>query len=181
MLKDWIIEREGESLVKLLEQISDWVDRLERILAIPIAVGFIMVVFFGVMMRYVFRTPIITSIELARIGFVWSVFLGAAICVKQEKHIQFVFLFERFSDLGKKVIKLCISMLAAGFFLFLVLKGIQMVQAVQDTYFPALGWSQHWLYLPLPVSATFMLVHAVSFLARDINNLSGNQNSEVKS
>jgi len=43
-----------------------------------------------------------------------------------------------------------------------------MVQAVQDTFFPALGWSQLWLYLPLPMCAAFMLVHALAFLARDV-------------
>jgi len=43
-----------------------------------------------------------------------------------------------------------------------------MTQLVQATYFPALGWSQLWLYLPLPLCAAFMLCHALAFLARDL-------------
>lgn len=154
-----------------LMQFSDWVDRFVKIITIPIGIGTILIIFFEVLMRYVFRAPIITSIELARIGFVWSCFLGATICVKQEKHIKFVFLIDKFGDLGKKVIRIFISLLSAGFFIFLLVKGIQMVQAVQDTYFPALGYSQLWLYLPLPLCALFMLIHAVFFLMRDIKDL----------
>lgn len=159
------------SLPLFLMQFSDWVDRLVKIIAIPIVGGMILIVFFEVLMRYVFRSPIITSIELARLGFVWSCFLGATICLKREKHIQFVFLIDKFGDLGKRVIRIFISLLSAGFFLFLVVKGTQMVQAVQDTYFPALGYSQLWLYLPLPLCALFMLIHAVAFLTRDIKDL----------
>lgn len=158
-------------MARLLTRISDWTDRLVRILAVPVGIGFILVVFFGVLTRYVFRTPIITSIELARLGFVWSCFLGAALGVKREKHVQFVFLVERLRPLGQRLVRFGVTLLSAGFFLFLVLKGLQMVQAVQDTYFPALGFSQVWLYLPLPLSGAFMLIHALAFLARALQAL----------
>ena len=91
--------------------------------------------------------------------------------MKQEKHIKFVFMIEKFGVMDQKVIKICVDLLSIGFFSFLSVKGIQMVQAVQYTYFPALGWSQLWLYLPLPLSAAFMLIYAVAFFARDIKNL----------
>jgi TRAP-type C4-dicarboxylate transport system permease small subunit len=50
----------------------------------------------------------------------------------------------------------------------MVLKGIEMSQRVYETFFPALGFSQLWLYLPLPVSATIMLVHGLAFVAADL-------------
>jgi TRAP-type C4-dicarboxylate transport system permease small subunit len=159
------------SLPLFLIQFSDWVDRFVKIITIPIGIGTILIVFFEVLMRYVFRTPIITSIELARLGFVWSCFMGATLCMKQEKHIKFVFMIEKFGVMGQRVIKICVDLLSVGFFSFLLVKGIQMVQAVQYTYFPALGWSQLWLYLPLPLSAACMLIFGITFLARDTKNL----------
>jgi TRAP-type C4-dicarboxylate transport system permease small subunit len=158
-------------LVLFLQRLSDWTDRLARCVLVPIGIGFVAVVFLGVLTRYVFRAPIITSVELARIGFVWCAFLGAAICMKNEKHTQLLFLLDRLRGIAKAVVRVTIALLSIGFFSCVTVKGIQMVQAVQDTYFPALGWSQVWLYLPVPVCCAFMLVHAAAALARDLQAL----------
>jgi len=155
-------------LARYLRRLSDWADRLAKTLAVPIGIAFIIVVFFGVLTRYVFRAPIITSVELARLGFVWSCFLGAALGVKRQKHVQFVFLVEKVGRAGQRLIRTAVSVLSSGFFLFLVIKGIEMVRAVQGTYFPALGLSQVWLYLPVPLSGAFMCMHALAVLAEDL-------------
>jgi TRAP-type C4-dicarboxylate transport system permease small subunit len=157
-------------LARYLRRLSDWADRLAKTLAVPIGIAFIIVVFFGVLTRYVFRAPIITSVELARIGFV-SAFLGAPICLKGAKHTQFLFLLDRLRGRVRGAAAAAISLLSTGFFSVVTWKGIQMVQAVQETYFPALGWSQMWLYLPVPVCCGMMLVHSLAFLARDTRGL----------
>jgi TRAP-type transport system small permease protein len=158
-------------LVWLSQSCSDWADRLARILLVPIGISFIVVVFLGVLTRYVFHAPLITSVELARIGFVWSAFLGAAICLKSERHTQFLFLLDHLKGSAKGMIRVIIALISVGFFLVLVVKGLQLAQAVQDTYFPALGWSQLWMYVPLPLCSAFMLVHTIAFLLRDIQAL----------
>lgn len=157
--------------MRLLWQLSDGADRLARLLLVPIGVCFISVVFLGVLTRYVFHAPIVSSIELARISFVWAAFLGAAICFKSEKHTQFAFLLDAVSAPVRAAFKVGIAFLCLGFFAFLVVKGVQMVQMVEATYFPALGWSQLWLYLPLPLSACCMCLHALAFLGRDLGAL----------
>lgn len=167
-----MFHRRGErALVLFLRRVSDWTDRLARVLLVPIGIAFIALVFIGVLARYVFRAPIIASVELARIGFVWSAFLGAAVCMKSEKHTQFLFLLDRLRGTGRGVVKATISLLSVGFFSVVTVKGVQMVRAVQDTYFPALGWSQVWLYLPVPLCCAFMLAHSIAFLARDIRSV----------
>jgi TRAP-type C4-dicarboxylate transport system permease small subunit len=155
----------------ILQALSDWVDRAARALLVPIGIGFILIVFLGVVTRYVLQMPIITSVELARIGFVWAAFLGAAVCMKREKHTQFLFLVDKVSGRTQASLRIMIDLITTGFFFFLVLKGLQMVRVVQETYFPALGWSQLWLYLPIPLCAFFMSVHAMAFLGRDIRAL----------
>jgi TRAP-type C4-dicarboxylate transport system permease small subunit len=166
-------------VVLFLKGVSDWTDRLARILLVPIGIGFIGVVFLGVLTRYVFRAPIITSVELARIGFVWSVFLGAAVCLKNEKHTQFLFLLDRLRGTPRGALQVTISLLSVGFFFVVTVKGIQMAHAVLDTYFPALGCSQVWLYLPVPVCCAFMLAHSAAFLARDIQAVIRARGEEV--
>jgi TRAP-type C4-dicarboxylate transport system permease small subunit len=158
-------------VVSSLRRLSDGADRTARILLVPIGIAFILVVFLGVLTRYVLHAPIVSSIELARISFVWAAFLGASICFKGEKHTQFSFLLDALSGRARATLKVGIALLSVGFFAFLVAKGAQMTQLVQASYFPALGWSQLWLYLPLPVCGAFMLCHALAFLARDLSAL----------
>ncbi len=166
-------------MVRFLRRVSDWTDWLARGLLVPIGIAFIMVVFLGVLTRYVFRAPIITSVELARIGFVWSAFLGATVCLKKEKHTQFFFLLDRLRGTLRGVAKVAISFLSVGFFSLLTVNGVLLVQAVQDTYFPALGWSQVCLYLPVPVCSAFMLVHSIAFLFRDIQGMIWTKGGEI--
>ncbi len=149
-------------VARTLQWLSGWADTLVRLAAIPVGIGTILVVFFEVLMRYVFRAPLITSVEWARLGFVWSCFLGAALGVKRARHIRFVFLLERLPP------RAAVSAVCAVFFLLLVVQGLAMVQRVADSYFPALGISQLWLYLPLPVTGACLLIHALAGLAGDL-------------
>jgi len=153
---------------KVLQRVSDWVDAGTQWLAVPIGIGTVLIVFFEVLMRYVFRSPLITSVELARLGFVWSCFLGAALGVKRGSHIRFVFFLEKCGRRTGALLQLGVSLLCTAFFGFLILKGSEMTLRVYETFFPALGFSQFWLYLPLPVSATVMLVHGAAFVGADL-------------
>jgi len=144
------------------------VDTATRCLAVPIGIATVLIVFFEVLMRYVFRAPLITSVELARLGFVWSCFLGAALGVKRGSHIRFIFFLEKCGPVGGALLQLGVSLLCTAFFGFLVVKGVDMTQRVYETFFPALGFSQLWLYLPLPLSAVIMSIHGVAFVAADL-------------
>jgi TRAP-type C4-dicarboxylate transport system permease small subunit len=154
-----------------LRRLSDWADAATRWIAVPIGIATVLVVFFEVLMRYVFRAPIITSVELARLGFVWSCFLGAALGVKRGAHIRFVFLLDRCGPVTRAWLQVGVSLLSTAFFALILLKGVEMTQRVYDTFFPALGFSQFWLYFPLPLSATIMVVHGTAFVAEDLATL----------
>jgi TRAP-type C4-dicarboxylate transport system permease small subunit len=154
-----------------LLRLSERVDDATRLLAVPIGIATVLIVFFEVLMRYVFRAPLITSMELARLGFVWSCFLGAALGVKRGSHIRFVFFLEKCGRIGSALLRLGVSLLSIAFFGLMVVQGVEMTQRVYDTFFPALGFSQLWLYLPLPVSGAIMLVHGLAFVAADLGAL----------
>ncbi len=153
-------------MVRALARLSDGTDLAVRLLAVPVGLATVLLVFFEVLMRYVFRAPLITSVELSRIGFVWCCFLGAALGVKRARHIRFVFLLERLPPAGARVLGAAAALVSIGFFLVLIVQGVEMVRRVADTYFPALGLSQAWLYLPLPLAAACMLVHVVAATAQ---------------
>lgn len=166
-------------MARALMGLSDWADRIVRIILVPIGALFICVVFLGVLARYVFQAPMVSSVELSRLGFVWSVFLGAAVTLKNERHTQFAFLLDAVGERARRAMRVVIDLLSALFCGFLIVKGAQMVQAVEATYFPALGWSQLWLYLPLPFCAVFMFIHTVAVLARDVLSLASGRGART--
>lgn len=152
----------------ITERLSDWANVLAKLLLVPLGVGFIVVVFLGVVTRYVLHAPMITAVELARLGFVWCAFLGASICLKGERHTQFLFLMDAVSPRLRGAMRVGVALLSTAFFGLVLVKGVEMSQAVAETYFPALGWSQLWLYLPLPLCGGVMLLHSLAFLVRDV-------------
>jgi TRAP-type transport system small permease protein len=153
------------TVTHLLRRSSDGVDRLTRLALVPLGVLFVGVVFANVLARYVFSSPIVGSVEIARIAFVWATFLGAATALKQGKHIRFTLLVDRLPAGARWVLDVVLALLAAGFFLFVLVRGIELTGRVQGTFFPASGYSQVVLYLPLPIAAGVMLIHTLAALA----------------
>jgi TRAP-type transport system small permease protein len=153
------------SVTHLLRRASDGADRATYLALVPLCVLFVGVVFANVLARYVFSSPIVGSVEIARIAFVWATFLGAATALKQGKHIRFTLLADRLPAGARRGLDVVLSLLAIGFFLFVLVRGLELTGRVQGTYFPASGYSQVVLYLPLPLAAGLMLLHTLSRLA----------------
>ena len=128
------------------------------------AILFFLMVCLNVFTRYVLRAPIIVSIELSRILFVWSCFLAAGITYYKKGHIVISFLFEKFSNNGKKIIRISIYILSILFFTLLTALSIEVVFLIWKTEFPILGISQSWLYIPVPLSSLIMLSFSIEFL-----------------
>ena len=81
-------------------------------------------VFLQVIMRYVFHTALQWSEEVAAIGMVWAVYMGAALCVRERFHIRImagVMLFPvsaaRFTIIIADILwaSFCVMMLVVGF------------------------------------------------------------------
>ena len=150
---------------------SDFIDRLTRIAVIPVALVFIAIIFFGVWTRFILKKPIVISEEISRISFLWTCFLGACICVKQENHIRFEFILKILRGRLLSFFSLLFDLINGGFFLFLFFHGMTLLNHVIPTTFPASGMSQAWMYAALPVSSLCMVIHVFFFLLRDMTKL----------
>ncbi|MBP2297705.1 TRAP transporter small permease [Azospirillum picis] len=64
----------------LLERITEWIMAL--MLAVMVAL-----VFGNVVLRYVFNSGIVAAEEIARLMFVWLVFLGATVALRHQRHL----------------------------------------------------------------------------------------------
>lgn len=104
-----------KSVADLLERITEWI----MALMLAIMVG---LVFSNVVLRYIFSSGIVAAEEIARLMFVWLVFLGATVALRHQRHLGLEILQSR---LPFKVRRACavISHLMILYALFLFVQG----------------------------------------------------------
>ena len=114
--------------------------------------GTIVVVAAGVVWRYVLRSPLVWTVELSRILFVWMTFLGAALAVKEGSHICVTLLVEHLPGRVRKYLGILRLILVVAFLGFMVYVGARWVQLTAGTRTPALGLPLNYVsYAALPV------------------------------
>lgn len=126
---------------------------------------FVGVVLLGVLTRYIFKTPILGSVELSRLFFLWSCFLAASLCYYRRAHIYISFVADRFPAKWLRLTQQFGYAVQLIFFLLMVYKSAQVVKVLWETDLPMLEASQSLLYLPVPLSLLFMSLFCLEFLA----------------
>lgn len=80
----------------LLERITEWI----MALMLAVMVG---LVFGNVVLRYIFNSGIVAAEEIARLMFVWLVFLGATVALRHQRHLGLEILQSRLPAKARRV------------------------------------------------------------------------------
>lgn len=105
-----------------------------------------LLVFGNVVLRYGFNSGIAVSEELARLLFVWLVFLGAILASRQHAHIGFDTLVKSLPHRWKKAAIAFTGLLILAACVIFVIGGLQQTRINLDNTYPVLGISYAWLY-----------------------------------
>ena len=114
-----------------------------------------------VLFRFVLKTPLAWSDEMATFSFVWLALLGAAIGVREKAHIGVDAVVRLFPSDLRTVIALGSLILLQLFLGCLVKFGIDLVMRIGDQRSAGLQIKIFWVYLSLPVSIILMLLHSL--------------------
>ncbi|MNF24297.1 TRAP-type C4-dicarboxylate transport system, small permease component [Pseudomonas linyingensis] len=129
-----------------MKKIADLYFRLLKLLIVLCMLGMVVLVFGNVVLRYAFNSGISVSEELSRWFFVWMVFLGALVALKERAHIGLDSLVKRLPPLGKRFC-LVVGHLLMLFVTWLILSGSWQQAAINlDVVAPASGLSMAWFY-----------------------------------
>lgn len=151
-----------------LAHLSKTLNDLVKLLTVVLTAGFTVVVFVSVLTRYVFNYPIIWSVEMSKLFFVWSCFLAATIAYKQQLHIRFEFTERILGPRGIKITDVGIHLLSFLFFGRVFLQSLTFIQSIWQTYFPVLNISQGWLYVSVAVSMGICLIHCLMLFVESL-------------
>ena len=158
---------------KVFIRISSIFDTVISRIAIVTIGSYALLIFIGVLTRFVFKKPILIGVELGRVGFVWSSILGAAVAYKRGLHISFAIIVSTLPKRARDAITLLVDFTTLGFFIWVLFKSIFFTMKVSASVLAATGWSAAVLYFPLPFAMTGMIFHCIAFIIQDLNEISG--------
>ena len=123
-------------------------------------------VFLGVFSRYVLVSTFTWYDEIARLCFVWIIFLGAAVGVRRGVHFRLHLLVDRFGASAARAAHLFTVLVVAGFGAVLIWQGLKLVELGQFQQTPVMGLSKGYVYGSMPVGGALMVLFALPGLWR---------------
>ncbi len=140
---------------------------LEEVLGCAMLVVMVVVVFAGVVFRYVLNDSLAWPEEMARILFGWITFLGASAVMKRRGHLGVDTLLIAL-PLGPRFVLLrLVDVLVLSLLAALLVFGIRLVQFDIFLRTATMSWSWALIYSMVPFTAALMIVHTVRNMITD--------------
>lgn len=136
-------------------------DRLLRWLLASLVGVLTVSVFLQVLVRFVFKSPLPWTEEVSRLAFVYSIFVGATVAVREKAHINVDVVLVALPPPMARAVKLLGSLLVAVFLCFVTWQGIQFVRATGVQMTPVLQIPFRHLYIVIPAAGAVMLLYLI--------------------
>ncbi len=139
---------------------------LELLVGIILFLMFCMT-FFQVLARTVFHISAVWSEELARLTYVWMVFLGVAVLVKDDGLIRVTVLADRLGPRTGKILRLVTDLAVLPFVGAMTWGAWTNTRLNWNTFAPTVDWMRiGYVYLIIFISGLIMLWYLVGNLVR---------------
>ena len=125
-------------------------------------------VFLGVFSRYVMRSTFTWYDEIARLLFVWIVFLGAAVGVRRSGHFRLQLVIDRFSPGWRRAADIFGVLAIMVFGGVLIEQGWKLVELGQFQQTPVMGLSKAYVYASMPAGGALIILYSLRHLRRAV-------------
>jgi len=130
------------------------------------------ILFSGIVARYVLRTPLIWSDELASILFLWLAMIGAAIAIRLNEHMRMTACVARLDGAYRDAFELVATAASLAFLALTIAPACEYAISESFITTPALGIPNSWRVAALPVGILFMLYLGLVRLFKQISLVS---------
>ncbi len=131
-----------------------YLDRTEEYLAVALTTLLGMLLTAQIVLRYVFEMGFAWTEEIARVMFIWVIFLGAVVGMRRHLHFRVTAGLKLFPSQLRPIAELLGDALLLLFCLALAWHGMELVASTLEVEFRlrATGISMFWPYLIMPLS-----------------------------
>lgn len=140
---------------------------LVEIPAALLVVAEIVILFAGVVSRYVFHSPLIWSDELASILFLWLAMFGAVVAFRRAEHMRMTAAVAKCSPSVRAFLGVVGTCAALAFLLMIAMPAYEYAYEESFITTPALQIPNSWRASALPIGIGFMVLFALLRLARE--------------
>lgn len=120
-------------------------------------------VFIAAVMRF-FGHPLIWSVDLAQLLFIWLCFIGAARAMRERAHLGVDFLVRLFPFGTRRVIETGLALLFIAFLLVLATEGYKLTLLNWQRVFGDSGLSYAWVTIAVPIGCVVVAISILSNL-----------------
>jgi TRAP-type transport system small permease protein len=137
-----------------------WGALIEAACAVAV-VSLTVIVCLQVFNRFVLKTPLAWSEDLAMLLFQWVVFLGAALGVKRLRHFGIELIVRHFPERLRHWVELLTPAAMAIVALVMIFQGWAILQLNRARIFSSMEVTYTWAFLPIPLSGVLILIYLV--------------------
>src|SRR3954470_19129311 len=152
-----------------LASVEHFFGMLVEIPAAFLVVAEIVILFAGVISRYVLHSPLIWSDELASILFLWLAMLGAAVAFRRAEHMRMTAVVASARPAMRAYLDMVATAAALAFLLLIAWPSYEYAYEESFITTPALQIANIWRAAALPVGIGLMALFAFLRLARSGN------------
>lgn len=164
-------------------RLLSWIGAIERVLGVALIATIVLTITFQVFTRYFFGRPIVWVEELATYSFIWAVFLGAAVGMKELRHIRIESFVERLSPRGRALMRAALWALATFAALVVAWQalGIMEIEGRSKTMALPVELPRHLFYsLPLFVALLSIALTGVYLVLAELVNAANGRAVEAE-
>lgn len=147
-------------VIRIIQRVFDTLFAAAMVLAKVLVVAMVLLIFVNVFMRYVLRSGITWSEEIALLMSVWFIFIAMALGVRKNLHIS-IHLFRNPPAWLERILTLIqnITVLVVGW--VMLVYGWRLVEFTSRSIMPATELPSSLLYIVLPFAAVLILYEGV--------------------
>ncbi len=139
-----------------MKRIADHVVEAASALAV---VGLAVIVFVQVFNRFVLKTPLAWSEDLAMLLYQWVVFLGAALAVQRMRHFGIELVVRRLPVPLRRAVDLLTPIVMAIVAVVMIVQGWAILGINRARIYATMDLSYTWAFLPIPVAGVLILLY----------------------
>lgn len=145
----------------LLIKISDYIDKAVKAIVGLLLFAMFFVVVLQVCLRYIFKSPLAWTDEIARYMMTWLVFIGACVASRTNSHLGVTILYDKLGKGMQKILLLIINIMVCAFLILVAVQGIELLKMVKMTRSAVLQFSMAIPYFSVPVGCTLMCLQTI--------------------
>jgi len=137
-----------------------------------LVVALAVVVFLQVFNRFILKTPLAWSEDLAMLLFQWVAFLGAAVGVKRMRHFGIEMAVKRMSEKARRWVEILTPFIIGIVAVAMIIEGYGLIELNYRRIYSSMDLSYTWAYLPIPISGVLMIIFLIH---QEIRLLTGHE------